>query len=134
VNQVGLQAIQALDPAFHGVGFVDMTRDGDGVARVTELNAGRFGTTHYFYTAAGANFPAMLLQAALGEPPDVSRTNVLPADLVWIRTLDAGPVLTTEDAISDGRVPQLSPGQTWPTVPQNMDDFPADHGGLWEGD
>jgi len=134
VNRVGQAAVLALDPRYNGVGFVDMTRDEAGTCQVTELNAGRFGTTHYFYTAAGANFPEMLLQTAMGAPPDVKTQDILQADLYWIRTLDAGPVLTTGSAISEGRVPTLSNGQPWPLVAQNMADFPERHLALWEGD
>jgi biotin carboxylase len=134
VNRLGESAVRALDSAYNGVGFVDMTRDEGGAARVTELNAGRFGTTHYFYTAAGANFPAMLLETALGQRPEAPQRDILPPDLYWIRTLDAGPVLTTGAAIEQGRLPRLAPGQTWPLVAQGMEDFPNHHGELWEGD
>ncbi len=39
--------------------------------------------------------PYYLLRMAFGEPlpADLPRYNALPADLYWIRTLDAGPVL-----------------------------------------
>lgn len=94
LNDLGLRCVLAVDPAFDGVAFVDVKGAADGTLRPTEVNAGRLGTTHHFYTAAGANFPWWMLRIAFGEPlPDLPLVNVLPADLYWIRTLDAGPAL-----------------------------------------
>lgn len=95
LNDLGHRAVLAVDPHFDGVAFVDFKGDGRGRILPTELNAGRFGTTHHFYTAAGRNMPYYLLCLAFGEPlpADLPRYNALPADLYWIRTLDAGPVL-----------------------------------------
>jgi carbamoyl-phosphate synthase large subunit len=126
LNRIGEAAVRALDAKYHGVGFVDLKGDEAGNPRVTELNAGRFGTTHFFYTAAGANFPAALVQLAMGERPQVPKRDALEAGLTWIRTLDAGPVLTTRDAIESGTYPRLDAGEPWPTVPQKMGEFPGD--------
>jgi len=103
LNLLGKQAVNAIDPNFNGVGFVDFKISEHGKILPTELNAGRFGTTHYFYTAAGANFPYCLLKLAFNEPmPDyISTHDVLPADLYWIRTLDAGPVLIRKKEIKN---------------------------------
>ena len=131
VNQIGHNAVLALDPNYTGIGFVDMKGDANEHPRVTELNAGRFGTTHYFYTAAGANFPEMLLEVAAGRAPAVPRYDILPPDLVWIRTLDAGPVLTTRDAIDAQHYPSLSPGETWPQVAQSFEDFTRPPAPVW---
>jgi len=134
VNRIGEAAVLALDPTYTGVGFIDLKGDAQGRPRVTELNAGRFGTTHYFYTAAGANFPELTLQIAAGEEPSVPTRDILPADLVWIRTLDAGPVLTTTDAIASGQTPSLAAGDRWPTVPQRFDEFDEPAPPPWAGD
>ena len=48
VNRLGHAAVHAVDPRYHGVAFVDMKGDEEGRPRITEINAGRFGTTHYF--------------------------------------------------------------------------------------
>lgn len=94
LNGLGLRCVLAVDPAFDGVAFVDFKAAADGTLRPTEVNAGRLGTTHHFYTAAGANFPWWMLRIAFGEDlPDLPESDVLPADLYWIRTLDAGPAL-----------------------------------------
>ncbi len=97
LNDLGHRAVLAIDPHYNGVAFVDFKGAADGRVLPTEINAGRFGTTHHFYTAAGANFPYFMLKVAFGEtPPPLSRFDALPADLYWIRTLDAGPVLTSK--------------------------------------
>jgi len=104
INSLGERATLAIDPDFTGVGFVDFKVSEDGRALPTELNAGRFGTTNHFYTAAGANFPYCLLRLAFDEPlPEYTRVhNVLPTGLYWIRTLDAGPVLVKEKDLKTG--------------------------------
>ncbi|NOZ01309.1 MAG: hypothetical protein GXP54_05400, partial [Deltaproteobacteria bacterium] len=95
INDLGNRAVLAVDSRFNGVAFIDFKGAADGRILPTEINAGRFGTTHHFYTAAGRNNPWYLLKTAFGEdlPADLPRFNALPADLYWIRTLDAGPVL-----------------------------------------
>jgi carbamoyl-phosphate synthase large subunit len=103
VFDTALKACSALDPMLNGVVFLDFKEDAAGLPHVTEMNAGRFGTTHFFYTAAGLNLPWILVQLALGRPiPSVSQRNPLPPDLYWIRTLDAGPVLITGDDLRSG--------------------------------
>ncbi len=102
-HETGLRAALALDDALDGVVFVDMKGDAQGVPRVTELNAGRFGTTHFFYTCAGLNLPWLLALLALGRPlPELKVRHALPADLYWIRTLDTPPVLIRGQDLRSG--------------------------------
>jgi predicted ATP-grasp superfamily ATP-dependent carboligase len=111
INAIGPAVCRAIDSQFHGPAFVDFKEDGEGIPRVTEINVGRFGTTFHFYSAAGANFAHLVLCLAFGEslPAWVAANNVLPEGLVWIRTLDAGPVLSSDDEIAHlvnvGRLP-----------------------------
>jgi len=95
LNTLGVSATRAIDPSMTGVCFLDFKCDSNGQPRLTEINAGRFGTTHHFYSVAGLNLPHMLVQLALGGLPQtpVPQFNPLAAGLTWIRTLDAGPVL-----------------------------------------
>lgn len=103
LNDLGPRLCRAIDPAFTGPAFVDFKGDSQGRPQVTEINVGRFGTTHHFYTEAGANFPELLVRLALGQPlPDwVKPFDVLPRDMYWIRTLDAGPVLVHGERIKE---------------------------------
>jgi carbamoyl-phosphate synthase large subunit len=101
VNDIGERAVRALDDAPHGVYFVDLKEDASGRACVTEINAGRCGTTIHFYTEAGMNFPWLLVCLAagldLGWLP-LTPHDCVPADLYWVRTLDCGPVLVRGEA------------------------------------
>ena len=97
--------VRTLDDSPHGVYFVDLKEDATGRACVTEINAGRCGTTVHFYTEAGFNFPWLLvcLARGLASGGDLSWLprdpyDVVPADLYWVRTLDCGPVLVRGDA------------------------------------
>jgi predicted ATP-grasp superfamily ATP-dependent carboligase len=98
-------AAKLLDEDYDGVVFIDLKGDANNQARVTEANAGRFGTTHFFYTAAGLNLPWLLVLGALGRPlPDVPERDPLEPDQYWVRTLDAGPVLIAGEDLRAGRL------------------------------
>ncbi|MBI4509663.1 MAG: hypothetical protein HY698_08490 [Deltaproteobacteria bacterium] len=96
VAEIGEAAVRALDDSPHGVYFVDLKEDSAGRPHVTEINAGRCGTTVHHYTEAGFNFPWLLVCLAVGRDlgwlPEVPH-DVVPEDLYWVRTLDCGPVL-----------------------------------------
>ncbi len=95
---IGEAAVRAIDSDAHGVYFVDFKGDHADLPMVTEINGGRCGTTIHFYTEAGCNFPALLVQLAqhgILEPlPNARR--VIDADQYWVRTLDCGPVLVSD--------------------------------------
>jgi carbamoyl-phosphate synthase large subunit len=101
VDDMALRAVWAVDPEPHGVFSVDLTYGGDGVPNPTEINIGRFFTTHYFFSRAGLNMPFMLVKLAFGEeaPPVPTKVNPLPSGLAWIRGMDMEPVLTTDEAV-----------------------------------
>ncbi|HUH02329.1 MAG TPA: hypothetical protein VML75_10050 [Kofleriaceae bacterium] len=104
VAAIGERAVRAIDEAPHGVYFVDLKGDAAGQPRVTEINAGRCGTTVEAYSEAGFNFPAWLVRLARGEtgdgPADPHRA--VEPDVYWVRTLDCGPVALRGDAAFDG--------------------------------
>ncbi len=97
VDQVSQDAILAIDPKPHGIFGVDMTYDQAGFPNPTEINIGRFFTTHYFFTKAGLNLPEIYCNIALDNtfPVLERRINPLPDGLIWIRGMDIEPVLTT---------------------------------------
>jgi carbamoyl-phosphate synthase large subunit len=78
-----------------------MTYDQRGRPNPTEINIGRFFTTHHFFTKAGVNFPKIYRDLALeGRFPTLPRKiNPLPDGLLWIRGMDVPPLLTTVDAL-----------------------------------
>jgi carbamoyl-phosphate synthase large subunit len=97
VDDIAIKAIYAIDKKPHGIFSVDMTYDKNGVPNPTEINIGRFFTTHEFFTKAGLNMPYIFLKLAFGEPyPEpAKKINPLPENLLWIRGMDFLPVLTT---------------------------------------
>lgn len=101
VDNIALKAIKSIDPKPNGIFSVDLTYDFSGVPNPTEINIGRFFTTHYFFTKAGLNMPEIYLKLAYKEPlPKIKkRINPLPPGLVWIRGVDFLPILTNEDKI-----------------------------------
>jgi carbamoyl-phosphate synthase large subunit len=101
VDTIAQKAILAIDPSPHGIWSVDLTYDRTGTPNPTEINIGRFFTTHYFFTKAGLNMPYILVKLAMGEePPAVSRKiNPLPPGLAWIRGMDIEPVLCPVERI-----------------------------------
>jgi hypothetical protein len=97
VDRMALDAIEAIDKRPHGIFGVDMTYDDAGVPNPTEINIGRFFTTHYFFTKAGLNMPEIYCDIALNNrfPTLDRKVNPLKDGLVWIRGMDVEPVLTT---------------------------------------
>lgn len=101
LDELALKTIAAIDKRPHGIFSVDMTYDKHGVPNPTEINIGRFFTTHLFFSEAGLNMPLMYVKLAFGEPlpPMTKKMNPLPDNLAWIRGMDIEPILTTVDAI-----------------------------------
>jgi len=97
VDEIAQAAILAIDKSPNGIFSVDLTYDEKtGIPNPTEINIGRFFTTHYFFTAAGLNMPYIALRCAFDEdiPFVKERLNPLPSGLAWVRGLDFEPVLT----------------------------------------
>ena len=66
------------------------------VPNPTEINIGRFFTTHLFFTKAGLNMPYIFVKLAFGEkiPRIKKKINPLPENLAWVRGMDFLPILT----------------------------------------
>jgi len=101
LDDLALRAIRAIDERPNGIFSVDLTYDRRGVPNPTEINIGRFFTTHLFFTRAGLNLPHLFVKLAFDEPiPPLARTtNPLANDLAWVRGMDFLPVLTDVAAI-----------------------------------
>ena len=87
LDELAEAAVLAIDPHPDGLFGVDLTYDRAGVPNPTEINVGRFFTTHQFFTALGVNLPYAYLKLAFGEPPPTfpRRRNPAPEGMVWIR-------------------------------------------------
>jgi len=95
VDSISESSIFAIDKKPDGIFSVDLTYDKNGVPVPTEINIGRFFTTHYFFTRAGLNMPYIFVKLALGEdyPIIENKINPLPDNLLWIRGMDFLPIL-----------------------------------------
>jgi len=96
VDKIALKCIYAVSAEPNGIFSVDMTYDEKDIPNPTEINIGRFFTTHYFFTKAGLNFPDIYVRISLGMDVDLplKRINPLASELAWVRGLDSYPVLT----------------------------------------
>jgi carbamoyl-phosphate synthase large subunit len=98
INRVATDAVLAIDPRFNGVACVDLKENDKGIPCATEINAGRMFTTSFFFSYASkkllqnynANFPYLYVKLAYKESlPNISKYNILPQELYWIRHIDA---------------------------------------------
>jgi hypothetical protein len=121
VNRVATQAILSVDPEPNGIYCVDLKCDDCGLPRPTEVNVGRFFTTSYFFTTAGANMPYLYTLLGLGRRPFTLPTyDAVPAGLYWIRHIDCGCVLSDEEhmrAIAKEEVLEYKPAPKLSIVP-----------------
>lgn len=99
VADMGIKMIKAIDPEPNGIYSADMTYGQDGKPYPTEINIGRFFTTHLFFAKSGFNMAYIYTQLGLGDKVKVHKINPLKKNLVWIRGMDFEPVLTTMDKI-----------------------------------
>lgn len=96
VDEIAEKAIWAVDKNPNGIFSVDLTFDKNDIPNPTEINIGRFFTTHFFFTRAGLNMPYIFVKTAFGEEIQgfPKKINPLKSGLVWIRGLDFHPILT----------------------------------------
>jgi carbamoyl-phosphate synthase large subunit len=91
----------ATDGKPNGIFGVDLKCDRNGVPNPTEINISRFFATVEFFEKAGLNMPAIFKDLALyNKKPSLERVlNPLEDGLLWLRSLDDRPILTTESEI-----------------------------------
>jgi len=108
VNEIGTEAVLAVDSAFNGIACVDLKENREGIPCVTEINAGRMFTTSFFFSYASkvlckdycANIPYLYAKLAFKEViPDVQKYDVLPENVYWIRHMDAPAKLVKDNKV-----------------------------------
>lgn len=97
LDKLAQNVIFAIDNKPNGIYGVDLTCDSNGIPNPTEINIGRFFTTHQFFTEAGLNMPYIYIKLAFAEELPLIRKkfNPLPQGLAWVRGMDVDPVLTS---------------------------------------
>ena len=95
VDFISEGAIFAIDKKPDGIFSVDLTYDKNGIPVPTEINIGRFFTTHYFFTKAGLNMPYIFVKEAFNEEYEKPKKSInpLPDNLLWVRGMDFLPIL-----------------------------------------
>ncbi|MDB5123359.1 MAG: Carboxylate--amine ligase [Mucilaginibacter sp.] len=102
IDDISIKSIFAVDKNPHGIFSVDMTYSKDGIPKCTEINIGKFFTTHYFFTKAGINFPEIFVNLAFGEEVQMRGViNPLEDGLNWIRGMDVEPKLVRDGEIQE---------------------------------
>ena len=97
INRIATECVLAIDPRATGIFCVDLRENENGIPCPTEINAGRFFTTSFFFARAGINMPYYYVKSAYGETiPNLPKYNALPAGLYWIRHMDAPTILRKE--------------------------------------
>ena len=96
VDEIAQKVVFAVDKNPNGIFGVDLTYDKQGIPNPTEINIGRFFTTHLFFTEAGLNMPYIFVKLGLDEkiPRLGKKINPLPSGLAWVRGMDFLPILT----------------------------------------
>ena len=108
INDNAIEAVKLIDQKPHGIFSVDLKENKDGRPVPTEINAGRFFTTSYFFAyggemfkVEGANMPWIYTMMGILKKPLYykSNVNVLPEGIYWIRHIDCGHKLTTKECL-----------------------------------
>ncbi len=114
VNKAGTDAVLSIDSKFSGIASVDLKGNADGEPCVTEINPGRMFTTSFFFSYASkilrkdycANIPYLYTRLAYKETiPDMPKYDILPADVLWIRHMDAPGRLVKDDKVLGAMYP-----------------------------
>jgi len=103
ISEIAINSIIAVSEKPHGIFGVDMTYDKNGIPNPTEINIGRFFTTVQFFKEAGLNMPEIMKDLALynRHPNLKNKIDPLADDLLWLRSMDEKPILTTSESIFD---------------------------------
>jgi hypothetical protein len=105
VDEIAMAAVLAIDREPDALFGVDLTYDRNGIPNPTEINIGRFFTTHLFFTELGVNMPYVFVKLACDEaPPEIAqKLNPARPGMVWIRGMDFEPVLVPMTDIESQR-------------------------------
>jgi len=100
LDELAVKCILAADSEPHGIFSVDFTYDWEGVPNPTEINIGKFFTTHYFLSRAGCNMPEIVTDLVRGKyEGDFDIRNPCKEDMYWIRGIDVVPRLVNGEEI-----------------------------------
>ena len=102
LDELAIKCIKSADSLPNGIFSVDFTYDVQDIPNPTEINIGKFFTTHHFITKTGSNMPKILIDLAFNEyngPYEV--LNPCKEDMYWIRGIDVVPILVHKSEIQE---------------------------------
>lgn len=102
VHSVSERAVKAVMESPDGLFRVDLLADTDGTIKVTEVDAGRFGSGGVaFWHKWGLNFPDIVLKLAFNEPIDyeIPIVNPTPKDVVIIQGINRDAAFAKIDEV-----------------------------------
>jgi biotin carboxylase len=103
VVDVCTRAIRALDDQASGVFCFDLKENGEGVACITEINAGRFAMITPIYDLVGKyNMAATFVRLALGARVELREEYDVALDYYLVRDLDTPPGIFHADELFEG--------------------------------
>lgn len=99
INETVYKVVKAIDPNASGIFCADLKTNKNGQIVLMEINAGRFFTTSYFFSAAGCNMPYYYVRLGIDGKVDIPYTkfNNIPAGWHWVRMMDMGYKLIKEN-------------------------------------
>ena len=101
--ETSARAIGALGRGVTGAFDVDLKDGADGIARVTEINAGRFlSGTSVFDLTGKHNMATTYVRLALGDPVEIDPAYDVAPDYYMVRDLDTLPAIVHADNLFEG--------------------------------
>ena len=102
LDELSSKCVKAVNEEPHGIYSVDFTYDLHGIPNPTEINIGKFFTTHEFFSQAGLNMPAIVQDLVFGSHRNHKNSWINPLEdgLLWIRGIDCLPILTSRKDLS----------------------------------
>jgi hypothetical protein len=97
------RAVRALDPRASGAFSIDLKEDTAGVARITEVSAGRLSSATPIMDLVGKhNMALTYVSLGLGEPVELREEYDVAEDHYMLRDVDTLPALFHADELFDG--------------------------------
>jgi glutathione synthase/RimK-type ligase-like ATP-grasp enzyme len=97
------KAVRAIDPRASGVFFLDLKEREDGIACITEINAGRFANVPTIHDQTGKpNMALAYVRLALGERIQIRQTQENAEEYYVLRDLDTAPAVFPVGQVAHG--------------------------------
>jgi carbamoyl-phosphate synthase large subunit len=101
IEELAINAVYVVDKNPNGAYAVDLKVDVKGIAKVTEINAGRFLTSslHFFYIT-NTLAPHLYIKLAFGEEVKKGEVKPIKHGKIMVRNLDCYPLVFDEDELA----------------------------------